>query len=1085
MRWTRMTQHGRVQRCGALLLAAVACAAPASAQTVTGSLVGSVTDRSGAVIPGAAVLASDVERGTTRTTVTNAEGQYTIASLSPGTYRVTIELTGFRTFARDEVPIEINTTVRIDARLDVGGVEQTVEVSGARPTLQTDRSDVTHQITPVQLENLPLSPDRNYQSLLELAPGVTEANPVGSAFGNPNGSLVNRVNGQNERANSFQLDGTINNQTNVISQTAIVPPPEAIEIVDVSTNAYDAEQGRSTGGVTNVQIKSGTNDFRGTLSGYHTDGAFEARNALSRLERPDTKLSQGTVTFGGPVRRNRTFFFADSQIGRDRRGQNDLLTVPHDAFRSGDFRGATTIYDPATGSSTQRTPFPDNIIPQNRISPIARAILDRLPVPTRSGTSNNYEAVGQFVQDRDSFDVKVNHNFGSRTQGFVRYSYFQAATADPPAFGVLGGPSTGGGATAAIGDSRNQSGSLNLTRAFSPSLVSELRGGFVRVRIEGGSPTEPDLASQIGIPGINTGEFFTGGLPRIAISGYDFLGIAATLPFKITETSYNIVNNWTKQKGNHTLRAGVDLRSLSLDKFQSSAGDPRGSFTFTTGVTARSGVSTSSANAFAAFLLGLPQQISRTEINQLSGYNLRQYFFFVQDRWQATPRLTLNYGLRYEIYPYATVPNPGDQSRYLPDSNELLIAGYGPVGSNLNVKTDYTNFAPRAGIAYRINDRTVLRGGYGVGYIPLGINQLAGTRYPAQVQLVVPGTNSFLPAGNIANGIPSAPVVDVTSGIVAAPPGNVVQAVVREDERRGYVQSFNVTLQREVKGFVVDASYVGSVGRRLPGTLNLNAAGPGARPADRPLAQRFGRTADTLLSGFLLRSSYHSFQSRVERRLGRVGRITAAYTLSTSMDHSAAFSVQNPLDLEANWGPSGFDRRHNLVASHVSPLPFGREGLLLREGLGAAILGGWTVSGVLVARTGTPVDITGNGLTANRPQGATNRPDVVGEPEILGGTGPTELWFDTSAFVEPAPGTFGNAGRNSVRGPGYVNYNMTVSRTFRLPRDTRLQVNASAFNLTNTTHFRNPSGSFTSGNFGRISSSFGERQIRFGARFSF
>ena len=1084
-RWQIVGVHGTV-----VLLLALVSAATVFAQTVTGSLVGSVIDHSGAVLPGAAVVVTDIERGTTRESLTNTEGLYTISSLAPGTYQVAITMVGFKKFVRDRVEVAINTTVRIDARLDVGGVTETVEVSGARPLLQTDRSDLTHRITTLQLESLPLSPDRNYQSLLELMPGVTEANDVGSAFGNPNGSVINRVNGQNERANSFQLDGTINNQTNVISQTAIVPPAEAIEVVDVSTNAYDAEQGRSTGGVTNVQIKSGTNTMRGTISAYHTDGALKSKNVLSQLEQPDTKLTQSAFTLGGPIRRNRTFFFGDYQRGRDRRGQNDLLSVIPLAYRRGDFSGATTtIYDPASGAIAQRTPFAGNIIPDERINPVARAILALLPDPTGPGATLNYEATGQFVQDRHSGDVKVNHSFGNQTQGFVRYSYFQADTADAPSFGVLGGPSTSGGATAAIGEARNQSGALNLTHAFSPAIVSEFRAGFVRVRIEGASPTEADLATRLGIPGINTGDVFTNGISRIAISGYAFLGAAGTLPFRIIETSYNVVNNWTMQKGKHTVRFGMDLRNLGLDKGQASAGDPRGTFTFTTGPTSLSGgPPSSSANAVAAFLLGLPQSMARTQINQSSGYELQQYFFFVQDRWQPTSRLTLNYGVRYEIYPFATVPNAGDQSRYLPETNEILVGGYGSVSKRLNVRTEYDNVAPRLGAAYRLDDKTVLRGGYGIGYIPLGINTLAGVGYPAQVQLSVAGANSFLPAGNLSTGIPTVPIVDVTTGVVTSPPVNVVLPVINENPKRGYVQSFNATVQRDLFGFVVDASYVGSLGRRLPGTRNLNAAGPGATQANRPLAIRFGRTADTLLSDFILGSSYHAFQSKVERRLGSAGRITAAYTLSKSEDYSAAFTVQNPLDLEANRGPSGFDRRHNLVVSHVTPLPFGRDGRFLRDGIAAAVLGGWNINGVFAARSGSPVDITGVRLTANATQGTgfTNRPNVTGQPAILGGTGPTELWFDTSVFVEPAPGTLGNAGRNSVRGPGYVNYNMTLSRTFRLGGDKRLMVNASAFNLTNTPHYRNPSGSFaTAGTFGRISTSFGEREIRFGARFSF
>ncbi len=621
----------------------------AAAQTVTGSLVGNVTDPSGGAIPGAHVAATDIERGTKREAVTNEEGNYTISSMDPGSYRVEIELSGFKRFINERAEVRINSTVRVDAALEVGGVSETVQVTGEEAQLKTDRSDLSQQITQEQVRELPLSPDRNYQSILGTTPGVSEAAPVGSAFGNPNGSLVNRVNGQNERNNSFQLDGTINNQTNVISQTAIVPPPEAIQVVDIATNAYDAESGRSTGGIINVQIKSGTNDFHGDIFYYNTNSALAARNTFSTIGKPHTNLTQFGFTFGGPIHRDRTFFFGDYQGGRDRQGQNVLLSVPTAEFRRGDFRATSTqIFDPATGSisGANRTQFSfngqNNVIDPARISPVARAILSRLPLPTRPGLTNNYEATGSKAQDRDSFDVKVNHIFSDNTNGFARYSYFQAQTSDPPAFGIFGGPTTANVATAAIGPSRNQSASINLTHTFSPSLVTEFRAGLVRVLIQGEPPSEDDLATQVGIPGINDGSFFNRGLPRITISGFTFLGSAATLPFKIAETSFNFVNNWTKTKGNHTIRFGADIRDLILNKAQANA-SPRGEFTFTTGPTSRTGVVTTNANAFASFLLGLPTTIARNFVNQLGGFRQRQYFFFGQDRWQASPKLTLNY----------------------------------------------------------------------------------------------------------------------------------------------------------------------------------------------------------------------------------------------------------------------------------------------------------------------------------------------------------------------------------------------------------------------------------------------------------
>ena len=302
--------------------------------------------------------------------------------------------------------------------------------------------------------------------------------------------------------------------------------------------------------------------------------------------------------------------------------------------------------------------------------------------------------------------------------------------------------------------------------------------------------------------------------------------------------------------------------------------------------------------------------------------------------------------------------------------------------------------------------------------------------------------------------------------------------------RRGYVQSFNFTVEQEIANFVISGSYVGTLGRRLSGTLNLNAAGPGATVNDRPLAKRFGRTADTTLNDYMLSSAYHALQTNVLRRFGRLGSLTVAYTWSKSLDYTDAFTVSNPLNIDLNRGLSPFDRAHNLVLSHVVALPFGREGRFFKTGIASAILGGFRVSGVLSLRSGDPVNITGTRLAANATQGVTTHPSSTGPVRYLGGTGRGELWFDTSTFVEPFPGTLGTVGRNTVRGPGYSNYNVTLARVFRITERVRFNFMASAFNLTNSTHFNDPSGSVT-GAFGQITTSYGERQMRLGARLEF
>ncbi len=1114
----------------------------AQAQTVTGSLVGHVEDANGAAIAGVRVVVTDVDRGTKREVTTNDEGNFSIGSVDPGVYRVEIEQTGFKRFVRESVTVAINSTVRADAKLEVGKISEVVEVTSDQVQLKTDRADVSGQITSEQTANLPLSLDRNYQSALETLPGVSDPATVGSSFGNPNGSLISRINGQNERYNNFQLDGTINNQTNVISQTAIVPPAEAIQVVDVSTNSYDAEQGRAAGGVVNVQIKSGTNNLRGAAFAHNANSYFKAKNTLSTIAQPNTNLNQYGFVIGGPIIKDKTFFFGDYQGGRDRRGQNTLLSVPIGDYRNGDFSsvlgsylcisGTTTvksatpgcpagatavtdtnnlgatqqrrdgqIYRPSLTSSTVRIAYANNIVPAGEISPAARGLLNLLPLPNHLGLASNYEATGSFAQNRDAFDIKINHNFSDKTTFFGRYSYFKALTSDLPSFGDDGGPTSSGGATASVGPGRNDSMSYNLTHVFSPSLITEVRFGYVRVHITGDIPSKEGLGNSLGIPNTNIANdiFSKNGIPRVAISGYDFLGNAATLPFDITENSYNIVNNWTKIVGNHTFRFGGDIRKLKLDKFQVNGGNATGLFTFTTGVTGvtaatgKPAPTTTNANAVAGFLLGVPQSVRRSTVPQFGGYILPQYFFFAQDRWQVSSKLTVNYGVRYELYPYASGVKPGDQSRYDPATNTVLVSGYGPNNDRVNVKTQLNNFAPRLGVAYRLDNKTVIRSGYGVSYVPISLNTLANQNFGSQIDLTTAGTSAaFGPKDALGNaitfatGIPLPPVIDLTSGVVTAP-ANAVVGVVNPNMKRGYIQSYNFTVERDLWGFVTAVGYVGSRGTRLPGTLNINSAGPGALTTDRPFSLRYGRTADVNLSDFMLSNAYHSLQVKSETRFRKLGRVTVAYTLSSSKDYTDAFALNNDINIDANRGPSPFDRKHILVVSHVIQLPFGRSGKLFNsDGFRwRGLLGGFTLSGTFVARSGTPVDITGTSATNTTTQGSANRPDQTGPATRLGGLGPGQLYFDTSVFVNPAGFTFGNSTRNRVRGPGYINYNATLARTISLTERFKLQGQMAVFNVTNTPHFNDPVGTFTAGNFGQSVSTFGERQIRFGLKFLF
>jgi hypothetical protein len=1069
------------------ILAVVALVVPsANAQTVTGSLVGRVTDSSDAVMVDARVVAVEVTRGVARETRTNESGTYSMASMEPGVYRIEIERGGFKKFVSGNVEVSINSTVRVDAKMVVGDVSESIQVAAEGAVLKTDRADLGTQIASAQVENLPLTLDRNYQGLMTLVPGVTEPTASGSLQGNPQGALQYNANGQNLRANNDRVEGTANYQINTQARIVLAPPADAIQVVDVTTNAYDAEHGQATGAIVNVVLKSGSNQIHGSVFEYNVNSALKARNALSALPPTPANMNQFGFTLGGPIRKNRTFFFGDYQGGLDHRPSNALLSVPTADYRAGNFASATTLlYDPATGTSTaNRDPFPNNTIPAARFNLVANNILKLWPQPNLPGRVNNYAVVGSAIQNREAFDIKVNHNFSDRTQAFASYSYFHATTTEVPAFGDLGGPATTGSSNPSIGTGRNQRLSLNLTRIFSSSLLAEFRAGFTRALTVAQSQVDPDMATKIGIPGINKGDLITSGLPQFSFTDYSFLGVSSNLPFKIPDTSVNLVSNWTKTKGGHTIRWGAEFVDLLSNVLQ--VGATRGTFTFASGVTARTGTTTSGANSFGAVLLGLPQSIIRATLRQPGGLRIREYSLFVQDRWQATRKLTVNYGLRYEVLPAVTVAKAGDQSLYDFVNNRILVAGYGPNNMRANVATDWTNFAPRLGVAYRLGAKTVVRSGYGISYSAFLIKNV--NSFPSAINQSFQGATALTPLWDIRQGIPDPPVIDWSSGIVQNPPGDIALTARNLSPRRGYTQSFNLSLQREVARFIVEAAYVGGLGTRIPiQGRNLNTARPGAATSQLPLALLFGRTAAVTYADYMVSTAYHALQTKVARRFAAGSLLTVAYTWSKSLDYANDLALDNNLDINLNRGVSSFDRRHNLVVSPVLSTPFGGGRRFLSGGGKAAmILGGWRFSGVFVARSGSPVSVSGNRLAANAAPSNTNRPDRIAQPKILGGQGPGQKYFDTAVFVEPAPGNWGNAGRNTLRGPGYVNLNGGLFREFPLPWERyKLQFRLEAFNVTNTPHFGNPSGSFTAAAFGQISSTSGERQARLGLRLSF
>jgi carboxypeptidase family protein len=1085
-------------------------------QAVTGSLVGTVTDTSGGAVAGAKITITETSTGIARAATTNADGGYVVPYLPPGTYRIEVEKQGFKTFSRDGVLVATGERLRVDAEISVGSINERVEVSTVTPLLQTESADVNQAFEAKKIQELPIN-GRNFQSLVALVPGVAPPSSTIGVFDNPQGTQFFQVNGQNNSANNFQIDGVDNNEP-LLGLVVQIPPAEAIQQFSVSTSNYDAEFGRAVGAVINVTTRPGTNDFHGSLFEFHNNSYFKARNffnlnrdAQGKSKVPNALKNQFGGTFGGPIIKNRTFFFGDYQAQYQRLGRTPIIqTVPTQAFRDGDFSAAgAVIYDPASSIDPRtRTQFQGNKIPTGRISPVASNILKLLPLPNLPGLTSNYLPPAiPFQLDTHSFDVRVDHQISDKTNLFVKYNYFQSSMSDPGIFGDAAGPTASGdGNSLAEGRGRNQVITLNLTRTFGTTLTTEARFGFTRYFIDARGPgSDRDLSQEVGITGSNEPDPAHRGLSIINIEGYPQFGMSTNMPTINADNIFNWVNNWTKVSGSHTFKWGADIRRLRMDRLQiqgTSSFGPRGRFNFAPGVTLLQGGQTQSntfANAFAGFLLGLPDQIGRAIFTTTPTNRSTHLFFFGQDTWQVSRSLTFNLGLRYEIYTPITSRLAAGQGNYDPETNNLLVAGVGDVGLSAGVRTDWNNLAPRFGFAYRFGakDRNVIRGGFGISYFPARFGFTGGTlstSFPVIADQTIGTANDFLAAGSIAS-IPAFQPVPIPANGIINPSPNIGLFAIPFENNLPRVLSYNLTVQREVTpGLSVEVGYVGNRGYNQPFNRRLDASLPGTGTAGMEIFQKFGRTANTTLRGYGVDSFYNALQVSAEKRLSRGVAFTLAYTWSRSIDYTSNNGgLANPIFLEFNKGASDFDRTHGLSLSHTWELPFGRGRKYLRQGTAAVILGGWQLNGIFQAYTGRPFSVTMSNANLNGGPGNSQRPDQLRDPSITGAVGPGTSWFDKTAFAPPSSTRYGTAGRNTLRGPGLTNYDFSIFKNFQISDSKRIEFRTEFYNLTNTPHFNQPDGNFSGAAFSSITSTIGtnglagvgEREVQFALRFLF
>ena len=1097
----------RVSGCVVLLAALFVISRTSPAQVLYGSLTGNVTDASNSAVPNAKVEALNVGTGISKQVLSDERGSYLINDLQAGTYRLTISAPSLTTFVAENVQLDANTVRRVDAQMQVAQVNQTVTVDAYTTALQTERADVSTQVQAAQVANLPLGSNRNFQTLLRLVPGSSPPAPSHSSAGNPTGALQSYVNGGADTSNSTRIDGTaVLNfwEGNII---AYVPPAEAIDAVNVVTASFDAEQGQAGGSVVNVAIKSGTNDFHGAAWEYNTNSALKARNFFYYgANNPKNILNQFGLAMGGPIRRNKLFFFADWERYMLRQSVSGLQSVPTASLRQGNFAGTgATIYNPFTGNpdGTGRTPFANNQIPANLLSPAAMKMAALLPQPNQgSGISNNYFGSASLQFTRDNVDMKINYNPNDRSTIFGRYSLMPAHIFDPQALGPAGGNTFDGGQPGAA-PSLTQVAALGGTFNFTPRLLLDANIGYVREPL---AAKNPDLVKNygsdvLGIPGTNGPSPLQGGYPNFVVSGFSSMGNPnVSNPFQFRDNNFLYAANLSWMKGSHSIRFGGEFDRYQINHFQAQLKyGVRGGFNFSGGLTALNGGAAPNAyNGWADFMLGVPQAMGKDN-QYINPATVREstWSFYVRDQWQVSRKLTIDYGARYEFYPFATRDHFGG-NRYDPGTNLALLGGVNGVPNDTGVDVGRGQLEPRIGIAYRLNDRTVVRAGFGISSDPYYFTNMRDA-YPAVISQQFAGANSYSAAGSLATGIPALVGPDISKGSFPLPV-NVGTLTFPQNFNRGYIESYNFTVQRDLGGgFNAQAAFVGTRTLRPVSEVNVNAAGPGGGNAGTPLFQKFGN-ANTINDQIpFLGGRYNSLQTQLNRRV-RGNVLGVVYTYSRAIDY---FDTENA-SLTWAWEPmwsrnkalAGYDRTHNFQTYVVYELPFGKGHSIASHGAAAAIAGGWAINAVLGRMSGTPFNVTSSGTSVNAP-GNTQTADLVSPTvQILGGHGPNAPYFDPLAFAAVTAVRFGTAGRNIVRGPGYFNLDTSVFRDFRIREGYKLQFRAEAYGTTNSPVFGNPGatvsnairsgGAITNFNgYDIISSSSGDRQIRFALKFIF
>jgi hypothetical protein len=1129
----------------------------AASQAVSGNILGTVTDSTGAAVSNATVSITDLDRGTTYQIKANESGNYEQTHLLAGHYKVSVTAAGFSPFEAT-AEVQIDSSTRVDAPLGVQGQSTQVTVTGETPLLKVDRADVSTTLTTEELGSLPIL-NRNLTQMLLVTPGTQINDWTHAQSENPQGGYQIDVNGQQFTANGFLLDGTENNSS-ILGIAVVNPNIDSLQEFKVTTSDYDAEFGSVAGALMQATTKSGTNKYHGSLFEYLRNDKFNANDRFSGVNLP-LRWNQFGATFGGPIKKDKLFFFGDYQGTRRRREATTTTTVPTAAERSGDLTAllgsylcqdgssssspcsgaslpipvtttelatvpaqAGMIFDPTTGNSDGKGRLAIssggqvNVLPS--VPTAVTNILNFIPMPN-NGTdiANNYIAFGSEKFNSDQVDGRVDYNYSDKMHFFGRYTLADFDLSAPGAYGTeAGGPGLNGIYFAGSSLDRNQSLALGATYTLSTSLITDFRFGYYRYRIRvqpNGVGTTP--ATDSGFPRLNMGTPETSGMPAFYVNGnggFNFgyaLGInSCNCPLKETENHFQWVNNWVKTRGNHSFTWGADIRRAQQQRIPSDS-HRSGEIYFFDGVTGSADVDNFGAGTtgagMASFLLGQPGYFARyfTGIGFHPGLRQTRLFFYAQDTWRATRKLTVNYGLRYENYLPQTAASRGGAGSFDPNTGEVLVAGVGSVPSNMGVKAYNLGFAPRLGVAYQVQEHTVIRAGYGRSFTPAGLGAVFGQAPDYDPPITNPQSlnapNIYTSVFDLLAGppLPANPPIGA-NGRYPLPDGLSLYYYFNPPSayRIPLADSWNLAVQHQFSSkLTAEVAYIGNVGRHLyvnpnenQAALDPNCAADGTCSnwdLRRQFFQKFGLTQGIYEICNCDNSSYHALQAKIQKHAAAGLDFLLTYTYGKAMANT---ETGGPFSNALNWwqdhGPANYDRTHTLTFSHVWAIPYGKGRHFGGSSNRAAnvVLGGWDFSGITTIESGLP--FTPNVSNAPLVYADLNqyRADQIGDPHVPNPN--ANLWFDPAAFTAPqSPGRNGDVRHNSFRGPRLINFDLALGKTFTLVEGKTLEFKWETYNAFNHVNLANPNPTVDITGAGQITAAATMRQMQFGLHFRF